>query len=66
MPMTGFWRCKPLRPARIERQSEETLTMALCRQVITESDSTAKAHEVYFQVRQWQSGIARTRWLGRR
>lgn len=47
-------------------QGGEALTMALCRQVFTELDSTARADRVHYLVRGWQADTARTRRLGRR
>jgi hypothetical protein len=51
--------------ARIQAGGEP-LTMALCREVVAESGSTARANAVYFLVRGWESGITRTRRLGGR
>jgi hypothetical protein len=34
--------------------------------VVAETDSTARANEVYFLCRQWRSGISHTRRLGQR
>jgi hypothetical protein len=48
-------------------QAGQPLTMALCREVTTELGcSTAAAERVYYQVRQWRSGISQTRRLGGR
>lgn len=47
-------------------QGGEQLSVDLCRQVITESGSTARADQVYYLVRQWCSEITQTRRLGRR
>jgi hypothetical protein len=47
-------------------QAGEPLTMDLCRQVISDSDSTANAGRVYRLVRQWQAQIDDTRRLSRR
>jgi hypothetical protein len=40
--------------------------VALCRQVVAELGSTARPNSVYFQCRQWHSGVSYTRRLGRR
>jgi hypothetical protein len=45
-------------------QGGELFTIALCRQVIAESDSAANPNRVYFLVRQWQADTTRTRRLG--
>jgi hypothetical protein len=47
-------------------QAGEPLTVAVCREVITELDSTARANEVFYLVRPWQADITRTRRLGGR
>jgi hypothetical protein len=47
-------------------QGGEPLTLALCREVVAELGSTARPNAVYFQCRQWDSGITQTRQLGRR
>jgi hypothetical protein len=47
-------------------QAGQPLTLALCREVITELDSTARANEVFYLVRQWRSEVSRTRRLGGR
>jgi hypothetical protein len=47
-------------------QAGHPLTMSLCHQVIAELGSTARAHRVYHQVRQWQTDTDRTRRLSRR
>jgi len=47
-------------------QDGHPLTMASCHQVIAELGSTARAHRVYHQVRQWQADTDRTRRLSRR
>jgi hypothetical protein len=47
-------------------QAGEPLTMQLCQRVVAELGSTARPNAVYFQCRQWDSGITQTRQLGRR
>jgi hypothetical protein len=44
-------------------QDGEALTLGLCREVIAELGSTARAHRVYHQVQQWQADTDRTRRL---
>jgi hypothetical protein len=44
----------------------EPLTLALCREVVTELGSAARPNAVYFQCRQWHSGVSYTRRLSRR
>ena len=47
-------------------QAGEPLTIELCRRVVAELGSCARPNAVYFQCRQWDSGITQTRQLGRR
>jgi hypothetical protein len=60
----GTWYTVLIVLARI--QGGEPLTLGLCRQVISDSDSTANAGRVYRLVQQWRAQIDDTRRLSRR